>query len=145
MNDNDAAPGYAFWVTDTIRYGDTDRQGHVNNAVFSTFLESGRVAFLYGGAKPILAPGQAFVIARLELDFKAELNWPGNARIGTSVLKIGRSSFRLAQAIFQNGTCCASAQTVMVLMDEATRKSAPLTDAIIARLTELQATPATGP
>lgn len=28
---------------DKIRYGDTDRQGHVNNAVFSAFLETGRV------------------------------------------------------------------------------------------------------
>jgi hypothetical protein len=32
---------------DKLRYNDTDRQGHVNNAVFATLLESGRVEFLY--------------------------------------------------------------------------------------------------
>ena len=37
-------------ATDTIRYADTDRQGHVNNAVFSTFLETGRVMFLLGAS-----------------------------------------------------------------------------------------------
>ncbi len=32
---------------DKLRYGDTDRQGHVNNAVFATFLETGRVEMLF--------------------------------------------------------------------------------------------------
>jgi acyl-CoA thioester hydrolase len=35
-------------TVETIRFGDLDRQNHVNNAVFSTFLESGRVIILYG-------------------------------------------------------------------------------------------------
>ena len=38
---------------DKIRYADTDRQGHVNNAVFSTFLETGRVKILYNPDYPI--------------------------------------------------------------------------------------------
>ena len=35
---------YPHQVTDVIRYADLDPQGHVNNAVFSTYLETGRVA-----------------------------------------------------------------------------------------------------
>ena len=35
------------FLTDNIRYRDTDRQGHVNNAVLSTFPETGRVELLY--------------------------------------------------------------------------------------------------
>ena len=65
---------YPHWSRDTIRYGDTDRQGHVNNAVFSTFLETGRVQFLMNSGRPIRAPGTNFVIARLVLDFKAEMD-----------------------------------------------------------------------
>jgi acyl-CoA thioester hydrolase len=34
---------HSHWARDVLRYADTDRQGHVNNAVFATFLESGRV------------------------------------------------------------------------------------------------------
>ena len=37
---------------DKLRYADTDRQGHVNNAVFSTMLETGRVEFLLAGSVP---------------------------------------------------------------------------------------------
>ena len=35
---------YPHRVTDTIRFGDLDPQGHVNQAVFLTYFESGRVA-----------------------------------------------------------------------------------------------------
>jgi acyl-CoA thioester hydrolase len=66
------------------------------------------------------------VIARLELDYHAELTWPGQVEIGTRLLRLGRSSFTFAQGIFQNGRCAASAVTVIVLMNEATRRSTPL-------------------
>jgi acyl-CoA thioester hydrolase len=129
---------YAIWASETIRYGDLDRQGHVNNAVFATLLESGRVAFLCNDERPITEPGTQFVIARLVLDFKAELFWPGTAEIGTRVAKIGRSSVTLEQAIFQNGVCAAVADTVIVSMDQKTRRSSPLGTAALDRFKELQ-------
>jgi acyl-CoA thioester hydrolase len=125
---------YPLRATDRLRYGDTDRQGHVNNAVFATFFETGRVAFLYDPANPVLPEGASFVIARLVIDFRAEINWPGEVEIGTYVSRVGRSSCTLSQAVFQNGKCVASGESVVVLMDEATRKSRPLTDAIMALL-----------
>ncbi len=118
---------YALWTADTLRYGDTDRQGHVNNAVFATFCESGRVSFLYDEALDLRGPGANFVIARLELDYRAELFYPGSVDIGTRVLSIGRSSFRLGQGIFSGERCAATAECIMVLVDDATRKSQPLT------------------
>ena len=38
---------------DKLRYGDTDRQGHVNNAVFATFMETGRVELIYNPEDPL--------------------------------------------------------------------------------------------
>lgn len=118
---------YSIWSYDKLRYGDTDRQGHVNNAVFATFCETGRVGFLYDEELNLHGPGANFVIARLEIDFRAELFFPGKIDIGTRVLGIGRSSFRVGQGIFRDDTCAATAETVLVLMDEATRKAKPLT------------------
>ena len=37
---------------DKLRYADTDRQGHVNNAVFATFLETGRGGDHLSALKP---------------------------------------------------------------------------------------------
>jgi acyl-CoA thioester hydrolase len=118
---------YPIWTTDTLRYGDTDRQGHVNNAVFATFCESGRVSFLYDEKLNLRGANANFVIVRLELDFRAELYYPGKVDIGTRVLSIGRSSFRLGQGIFKGDICAATAECIMVLVDDTTRKSKPLT------------------
>jgi acyl-CoA thioester hydrolase len=82
-------------------------------------------------------PGTAFVIARLEVDFRAELLWPGEVESGLRVASVGRSSVRLEQAIFQAGRCAASAVTVIVLVDETTRKSRPFSDAVRERLLRL--------
>ena len=136
-----ALSDYPFHSVDKLRYGDTDKQGHVNNAVFSTLLETGRVEFLHHQSGLLGQPGTAIVIARLVLDFRGEVHWPGEIQIGTRVGRIGRSSLSFDQAIFQNGHCVASAETVVVQIDQESRRAAPFDDATITRLNALQAAP----
>lgn len=119
---------FPFQTFDKVRYADTDRQGHVNNAVFSTFLETGRVEFLYSSENPLATDNASFVIASLSLKFVSEINWPGQVDIGTGVTKVGNSSISLYQGLLQNGRCVATAETVIVQIDEHSRKSCPLTD-----------------
>jgi acyl-CoA thioester hydrolase len=111
-----------------LRYADTDRQGHVNNAVFATFLETGRVEMLISGGADLMGENGAFVLARLVLDYRREVNWPGEVVIGTRVAAIGRSSLRLDQAVFQNGALVAIGESVVVLTDVTTRRSKPFSD-----------------
>lgn len=139
MPDDLAITDFPLRTKDKLRYGDTDRQGHVNNAVFSTFLETGRVELIYGQAGRLVEPGTAFVLARLELDFRAELLWPGEVEIGTRIASIGRSSVRLEQAIFQGERCVASGLSVIVQMDEATRKARPFSETVREQLERLAA------
>ena len=120
-----------------LRYADTDRQGHVNNAIFSTMLETGRVEVLYAPANPLADTDCSFVIAGQQLNFLAEIRWPGQVDIGTRVEKIGRSSITFTQALFQEKRLCATAKTVIVQMNERTRHSAPLNHAAIERLKKL--------
>jgi acyl-CoA thioester hydrolase len=135
---------YAIWTYDKLRYADTDRQGHVNNAVFATFCESGRVMFLYDEKLNLAGPDANFVVVRLELDFRSELFYPGRVDIGTRVLGIGRTSFRLGQGIFNGETCAATAETVLVQMDAATRKAKALTPQLKTWLEERLAKPLSG-
>jgi acyl-CoA thioester hydrolase len=123
---------------DKLRYGDTDRQGHINNAVFATLFETGRVAVFHEGPEPLLEPGFSFVIARIAIDYRAELFWPGRVEIGSAVKSVGRSSVIFTQALFQNGVCTATAESVVVQVDGKTRKSAPLGDETRRRLLALQ-------
>lgn len=127
-------------VTEIVRYADLDPQDHVNNAVFSTFLETGRVTLFRDPANALLVEGANFVLARTEIDFLRELHWPGTVEIGTRVAAIGRSSYTVAQAIFSDGACVAVGRATVVLIDEATRRSRPLPEHAIARLKELMGT-----
>jgi acyl-CoA thioester hydrolase len=124
-----------------LRYADTDRQGHVNNAVFSTMLETGRVEFLHPAGGSWHDADCTFVIANLNLAFRGEIHWPGQVDIGTRVATIGKSSLTLEQALFQNNQCVATAQTVIVQMNQQTRRSQPFSAAALERLAQLTATP----
>ena len=126
---------------DKLRYGDTDRQGHVNNAVFSTFLETGRVEMIYDGKASLADAGCSFVIARLELDFVTELLWPGRVDIGSGVIKVGRSSLRMEQALFQDGHLVAVGETVMVQVNDATRRSQAFSERLVARVAPFRKEP----
>ncbi|MEJ8476784.1 acyl-CoA thioesterase [Roseibium algae] len=127
--------GFPIQSTDKLRYCDCDPQGHINNSVFSTFLETGRTEFLYTGSHPFVDKGCGLVIARLEMDFIAELHWPGSVVIGSRVLKVGNSSITLDQAVFQDDVLAARAKTVLVQMDQAIRKPRPLSEQARERLT----------
>jgi len=119
---------YAIITHDKIRYCDTDRQGHVNNAVFSSFFETGRVEILYNNELPILGDNCSFVIASIKIDYSNEISWPGTITIGTMITKIGNSSIGIEQGLFQDRKCVAKAETVIVQMNETTRKSESLSD-----------------
>lgn len=131
----DPLPGdFALVTTDKIRYSDTDRQGHVNNVVFSTFLETGRVEFLYDPTRGLPPDGAEFVIANLNLQFKAEIQWPGVVTIGTRVGRIGRTSVQLEQAVFQDERCVATAETTIVLIDRRSRRPTPFDETTVTTL-----------
>lgn len=138
MDESPTLSQFSLHAYDKLRYADTDRQGHVNNSVFSTALETGRVELLYGADGGIVEPNKSFVIARLELDFRGELTWPGEVAIGTSVESVGRSSFTLAQALFQRDRCVAVARTVIVQVDDETHRATPLSAVAVAQLEDLQ-------
>jgi acyl-CoA thioester hydrolase len=121
-------------VGDIVRLGDLDHQGHVNNAVFATYFESGRVGLIYDKENGLQVPGATSVVARLEIDFRGELNWPGTVEIGTAVEEIGRSSYRFVHGLFSEGKCVATGRTTMVLIDRETRRSRPLPPELIERL-----------
>ena len=126
---------FPFRSHDKLRYGDTDRQGHVNNAVFTTMYETGRVELLQLGQSEGLALGDvSFVIARLSLDYHGEIHWPGTVEIGTAVKALGNSSITFSQALFQNGKCVSTAESVVVQVDNRTRRSTPLSAAVREKL-----------
>jgi acyl-CoA thioester hydrolase len=119
---------YPHRTYDKVRYRDTDRQEHVNNSVFSTFFETGRVEFMVNPEKPIACNDCSFVIASIKMDFLQEINWPGIIEIGTGITKMGNSSITLIQGLYQNNLLVGYAESVIVQVSNITKKSHPLSE-----------------
>jgi acyl-CoA thioester hydrolase len=121
--------GEPFVTTQKLRFCDTDRLGHVNNAIYSVMCEAGRAELMQAAGVLDPASGHGVVIARLELDFLREMNWPGEILIGTAVHRVGRKSVQLRQSLHQGATLVARAASVIAVIDTTTRRAVPITDA----------------
>ena len=121
---------------ESVRYADLDPQGHVNNAVFATYFETGRVAMFRNPDLGIGVPDGTFILVRSEIDYINELRWPGTVEIGTALAEFGRTSFKVAQVIFNKDVCAAAGRFTMVLFDRKEKRARPLTEEVIARLSQ---------
>ena len=127
---------YPHRTAEIVRFGDLDVQGHVNNAVFATYLESGRVAMFRDPDLGIGVADATFVLVRQEIDFLRELRWPADIVVATALYEFGRSSFTVTQAIFHGEECAAAGRATLVMMDTVTRRPRPLTPETIAKFSQ---------
>jgi acyl-CoA thioester hydrolase len=119
---------YSYFEAEKIRFSDTDMIGHVNNVAYAALLESGRTAFAQAELFPHMPKAFLVVMARIEIDYRRELHWPGTVDIGSRLVSISRSSYAIGQGIFRGETCITTGKTTLVMIDRQTRKATPLPD-----------------
>ena len=115
------------WVhRDRVRFRDCDAMGHVNNAVYSTYLEESRIGVLGGLTE--------FILARVEIDFRSELRMGEEVEVRTRCSRIGTKSFDLEHVLAAGGRVVAEARSVLVSYDYARAESVPVPDGLRERL-----------
>jgi acyl-CoA thioester hydrolase len=107
---------FRFWSREKIRNADTDQFHHVNNASIASFLEGGRMELFASPAISHLMEGLNVVVGRLNIAFHAEILYPGELKIGSTVTRVGRTSFEVLQGVFHGENCAASAVASCVLL-----------------------------
>jgi len=100
--------------------------GHVNNAVFSTYLEEARIGVLGGLAE--------FILARVEIDFRSQLHAGEEVEIVSRCSRLGTRSFDLEHELRAGGRLVAGARSVLVAYDYSDGISVPLPDDLKERL-----------
>jgi acyl-CoA thioester hydrolase len=123
---------FAFWTTEKLRNADTDQFGHVNNAAIATFLEAGRMELFASPSLRDAMAGANIVVGELFTTFHAELFFPGHVAIGSTVTRVGRTSFDVFQGVFDGDTCVASARGACVMLRD--RAPSPIPEAVRAHL-----------
>jgi acyl-CoA thioester hydrolase len=107
---------YAHWVSERVRFSDTDAMGHANNVGLAAVVESGRVAYVAGLLGRLDSAAGAFVLRRLEVDYLSEARYPEQLRVGSRLLSVGRTSFTVGTGVFAEGRCVATSTGVLVLV-----------------------------
>ena len=123
-------PGaFADWTDIQTRHVDVDMMGHVNHAVIATYFESGRDAVM--GRLP-KEPDSGFMLGDVHLRYLAEVNVPDTIRVGTTITRVGNSSFVIGQGLFIQSAavpaqvCAATCLGTMIHVDRQSRKPASL-------------------
>jgi acyl-CoA thioester hydrolase len=124
--------GAAFERQVPVRWKDTDALGHVNNAVFLTYLEEARDAFY----TQVIGADPFYVVARLEVDLRAEVFHPdGYVTVRIDVERLGTTSLTTSETVFTSaGQVAAQARVVTVRWDQSARRAVPFTQAERERL-----------
>ena len=118
--------GAPFLTSQRLRFCDTDRLGHVNNAVYAVMYEAGRSELMARAGLLDAGAGRAVVIARLELDFLREMNWPGEVHIETEIARIGTKSLHVRQRLLLRDELVSRAMSVLAVIDTASRRAVPI-------------------
>lgn len=116
-----------FEISLEPRYRDVDPNGHVNHAVYATYMEEARAAYwrtVVGG--PLSEAGVAIV--SLEIDYLAELSLEDTVTVGMWIGELGESSIPQHYELQANGEIVATGTAVMVAFDRDSRASRPLPD-----------------
>jgi acyl-CoA thioester hydrolase len=113
--------------------------GHVNNAVYLTYLELARFAYWKAADIGRLAGEVSYIIARVEIDFRAPAATGQTLDVSIAVTRMGRASFSMAYEIRdESGRLIATATSVQVAYDYAASRTVPLPEAITRRIREFE-------
>lgn len=148
--------GFAVEISIPVRFRDIDGMGHVNNAVFSTYLELAREQYwrrLLGlGPEATFSlsdymDGTGFILARMEIDFREQIPHGGAVRVGIRCSRLGAKSwdyeYRIESAA--GDAVYAQAKSVQVAYDYRAQRSVPVPPDQRARFAEIEGRSFDGP
>jgi acyl-CoA thioester hydrolase len=116
------------------RFAETDALGHINNISIVGWFEHARRP-IFETFVPGLSPKNwTLILAKIELDFLAQVYFEQEVTVNTYFEKLGNSSMTVIHEAFQNGEKVATGKAIMVHFDYATNTSARIPDDIRATL-----------
>ena len=134
MKKNKNLKDYPFHVTIETRWRDLDAFGHVNNAVFATYVETARGTLFKRWNLPFNGTGQSLIVASITIDYLKQIKHPTKMIIGQRISRIGNSSFDIESSIFTKKdklSPIAISKVVVVCFDFDNQKSVPVFQQVI--------------
>jgi acyl-CoA thioester hydrolase len=122
--------GFPFVHREVARFRDLDPMGHVNNAVYLTWIETARIEFMrrLGAFDRPGTHEMTMILARAEVDFRSAVSFGEEITVGVRVGRLGTKSFDLEHELRTGDRVVAEARTVLVAFDYETNSSKEIPD-----------------
>lgn len=124
---------FCFFHPIEVRYGDLDPQGHLNNAKYLTYFETGRIKYLVHLG--LFKHGHSFtdigiIMADAHVTFKAAVEYGTNVKVGVRIARIGNKSMTSEYVILNaaTGEELAAGSSVLVAYDYRSGKTLPISE-----------------
>src|SRR5699024_9111087 len=135
---------FAVFVPITVKWGEMDVMGHVNDTVFFRYSEDGRIDYIDNITRdgPIEA-NHGPIQADLRCTFLQQLRYPAAVEVGTRTRRIGYSSLELVQGLFQadSDELIAMYESIVVWFDYGAQTSTRIPNPVRERIRVLEHTP----
>lgn len=111
-----------------VRFQDIDAVGHVNNALYVTYLEEARISYMEE-VIGVETTDSGTVIAHLEVDYRRPVSDEDHVTVALRTGDLGESSIPMVYEIRAGGDVVATAETVMVTTEYGTGETRPIPEA----------------
>lgn len=122
----------------SVKWGDMDAMGHVNNSMYFKYMEHGRVDWFRDIGFLLLDNGQGPVIANAFCNFKRQLKYPDYVLLKMYVSDAARATFdtwTTMERVEEPGVICAAGGATVIWIDTAREKAVSLPDDLRALIT----------
>ena len=134
MTKNKNLTDFPFHVNIQTRWRDLDAFGHVNNAVFATYIETARGTLFKRWSLPFDGTGKSLIVASMTINYLKQLKHPSNIIVGLKINKVGNTSFNIESYIFNEKDTqnpIATSNVVIVCFDFDNQKPVPVFSQIL--------------
>ena len=101
-----------------VRFRDLDAYNHVNNAVYLTYLEDARIAWLSAArVRQLMSPKFSTILAHIDIDYRAPAKLAEVLTIEIRLSRMGNSSFDFAYRIVRGDALIVVANSTQVCFD----------------------------
>jgi len=134
---------FRFFHPIEVRYGDLDPQGHLNNAKYLTYFETGRIQ--YFTELELFQPGQSFmdigvIMAKASVSFRAPVHYGMPVKVGVHISKLGGKSITVEQNIVhaESGEVLATGEVILVTFDYHQNKTISIPDVMREKISKYE-------
>jgi acyl-CoA thioester hydrolase len=134
-----AVQGFAHTFSQDVAFRDLDGLGHVNNAVYLSYVESARLAYMQEVLGP-LALEELGIVADVKISFRSPASLGETLEVGQRVSRVGETSLVFDFEIRGgDGRLVAEGSTVHVAFDYGMRRPVPVPDEWRSRIESYEA------